>query len=138
MPPDPISSTHSTQNPAWKILIEFSLPNHSGSDHLAGERVTVALKELRLPAVTTERLQSAVAEATLKAIESGSYSQPGQPVRIRVLIPEQFVSEGGWGFFLIHKVEGQSHLKEGSYLIELFLFREDDLSGHSPTTGEVL
>jgi hypothetical protein len=134
-----LSSTRSAQNPAWKILAEFSLPNQSGSDRLAGAQVAVALKALSLAAAATERLKNIVAEATLKAVESGSYPQPGQPVRIRVLILEQTAPGRGWGFFLIHKMaaQGQSHPEERHYLIELFLYREDDLSGHSPTSGGV-
>lgn len=140
MPSDPISSPHPTQNLAWKIVIEFSLPNQPGSDRLASERVAAALNELRLPAVIIERLQSTIAEATVKAIEPGSYFEPGQPIRIRVLMLEQAILGRVWGFFLIHKTEeqGQTHLAEGCYLIELYLYRENDLEQPSrPTTGGV-
>lgn len=139
MTPDPTGSTHITPDPAWKLLAEFSLPKEADSDRLAGERITAVLKELGLSLATTERLKSVVAEAALKAVEWGSDSQHSQPICIRVLKLEQAVSGRNWGFFLIHKREaqGQTRPNEGIYFIDLFLYREDEVSQSPFTTGEV-
>lgn len=155
MPPNPTRSTRVTPHSTWKTLIEFNLPNQSGSDHLAGERVAAAVRRLNLSPANTERLKTALVEATVNAIKPGR--QPEGVICIRVLlskqaIPAQVISQGkrlnpdfptsdqetsspleqlwprSWGFFLIHKRENQAqaHAEKGCYLIELFLYREDD------------
>lgn len=166
MPPDPIFSTRATPDPAWKLLAEFSVPNQSGRDHLAGERVNATLKEWSLSCANRERLKAAIAEAILNAVEP-DHPQPERLIRIRVLISEPAISgqetsqgqklipvpqasdptslisgqrlQRGWGFFLIHKTENreQTHPENGYYLIELFLYRETDLSQPNLMTGEV-
>lgn len=139
MTPDPTGSTHITPDPAWKLLAELNLSQEADGGRLAAERITAVLKELGLSLATTERLKSVVAEAALKAVEWGSYSQYSQPICLRILKLEQAVSGRNWGFFLIHKKEaqGQTHPNEGIYLIDLFLYREDEGSQSHFTAGEV-
>ncbi|MCK6624629.1 MAG: hypothetical protein L6R45_05575 [Anaerolineae bacterium] len=167
MPPDFINSTHTTSDPTWKTLAELSLPNQPGSDRLAGEQALEMLKGLGLSWANRNRLKTAIAEAVLHTLESDHHSSK-RPIHIRVLISEPTISgqetiQGqrlisgpqapdsaslvsgqplprGWGFFLFHKTENpeQTHSEDGYYLIELFLYREDDLSRPDPTTGEVL
>jgi serine phosphatase RsbU (regulator of sigma subunit)/anti-sigma regulatory factor (Ser/Thr protein kinase) len=70
---------------SWRHLAEFSLPSQPGNERLAAERVAAAAAELDLPPQRLERLKTAVAEATMNAMEHGNHYQPELPVSIRVL-----------------------------------------------------
>jgi anti-sigma regulatory factor (Ser/Thr protein kinase) len=113
-----------------RTLAEFSLPSE-GNERIAIARVAEAVSELGLPPALLERLKTAVAEATMNAIEHGNHNQPELPVTVRVgasattlsvritdqgggqPIPDQPVvpnleaklaeqeSPRGWGLFLI-------------------------------------
>jgi anti-sigma regulatory factor (Ser/Thr protein kinase) len=147
-------STHSTQEPAWQILAEFSLPSQPGSDRLAREQVTTALRTLHISPSDLERLKTAVAEATLNAIEHGNRYQADLPVAIRIQASAKAVtvtitdqgsgpipdpqspdlaakvtgqqSSRGWGFFLIEKMTDNFRISgdEAHHTIELFLYLE--------------
>lgn len=126
-------TTSPSPNPAWQTLDEFTLPNELDSERLALLKVTEAVRDLRLPAAHLERLKTAVAEATLNAIEHGNRLRPDLPVLIRVQVSEKALrvcvtDQGkngpfpkpeapnleaklsgqqalrGWGFFLIEKM----------------------------------
>ena len=156
MQPNPIPLSDPGQEPAWQILGEFSLPSQPGSDRLARERVAVMLQPLSLSPANLERLKTAVAEATLNAIEHGHGSQPDRPGVIRILAvaktvpgpitdqdrgpisktlsPDQVATLPGpqspraWGFFLIEKT-GDNLWRRGDeahQTIELFLYFEGD------------
>src|SRR5206468_662537 len=58
---------------------------------VAAERVAQALHEVRLSARRLENLRTAVAEATLNAIEHGNHFSPDKPVEVRVEASEQEV-----------------------------------------------
>jgi anti-sigma regulatory factor (Ser/Thr protein kinase) len=110
---------------------------------------------MNLSLATLERLKSAVAEATLNAIEHKHHYQSDLPIFIRVLVLEQAISvdgfnqdnkltlnaqtpelssralgqpaRRGWGFFLIHKLgEELTDPGEAYYTLELFLYQEED------------
>jgi anti-sigma regulatory factor (Ser/Thr protein kinase) len=53
---------------------------------LASETVDAAIRELKLSSQRRERLKTAVAEATMNAIEHGNHYQAHLPVLIRVLV----------------------------------------------------
>ena len=61
------------------------MPSEPGNEHPAMERVAEAVKELGLPAQRLERLKTAVAEATMNAMEHGSRYRSEVPVVIQVL-----------------------------------------------------
>jgi len=69
---------------ATRTLAEFSLPSVPGNERVATERVAEALRGLALPAPRLERLKTAVAEATLNAMEHGNEYRADLPVRVRV------------------------------------------------------
>jgi anti-sigma regulatory factor (Ser/Thr protein kinase) len=133
MPNNSTASTYPTPDPAWQTLAEFSLPSQPGYDRQARTHVAEAVRPLNLPAAHLERLKTAVAEATLNAIEQGSRYRPDVPVLIRALVSEKTLlarvtDQGnggpspkaetpdlaarlagqqplrGWGFFLIEKM----------------------------------
>jgi serine phosphatase RsbU (regulator of sigma subunit)/anti-sigma regulatory factor (Ser/Thr protein kinase) len=114
-----------------RVLAEFSLPSEPGNEREALRRVVAAVGEM-LPASRLEKLKTAVAEATMNAIEHGNKNQPDVPVDIQVStrdeslivritdrgglpVPEPTApdleakldgrqSPRGWGLFLIEKM----------------------------------
>jgi anti-sigma regulatory factor (Ser/Thr protein kinase) len=67
-----------------RVLIDFTLPSEPGNERPAMEKVAEAVKELRLSEQRLERLKTAVAEATMNAMEHGNRYDPEVPVRIQV------------------------------------------------------
>ncbi len=67
-----------------RTLAEWAFPSEPGSERVAMEHVGAAVAELGLPARRLERLKTAVAEATMNAIEHGNQNRPELPVEIRV------------------------------------------------------
>src|SRR5215203_7466665 len=68
-----------------RILADFTLPNEPRNERLAMEKVAGAIEELRPSEQRLERLKTAVAEATMNAIEHGNKRLPEVPVAIEVL-----------------------------------------------------
>ena len=62
----------------------FTLPSEPGNERLALARVAGTVKDLGLPAQRLERLKTAVAEATMNAIEHGNGNRPEIPVEVEV------------------------------------------------------
>jgi serine phosphatase RsbU (regulator of sigma subunit)/CHASE1-domain containing sensor protein/anti-sigma regulatory factor (Ser/Thr protein kinase) len=67
-----------------RVLIDFTLPSEPGNERPAMEKVAEAVQELRLSEQRLERLKTAVAEATMNAMEHGNRYDPEVPVRIQV------------------------------------------------------
>jgi serine/threonine-protein kinase RsbW len=55
-----------------ETLVELSVPSEPGNERRAMEEVAGAVKGLDLPLRTTERIKTAVAEATMNAMEHGN------------------------------------------------------------------
>jgi anti-sigma regulatory factor (Ser/Thr protein kinase) len=118
---------------AGEVLADFTLPSEPGNERLAMQRVADAVRALDLPPLRLERLKTAVAEATMNAIEHGNEGRPELPVAVTVLafpgrlvvrvtdvgggaaIPETEVPDleaklagrqkpRGWGLFLIQNM----------------------------------
>jgi anti-sigma regulatory factor (Ser/Thr protein kinase) len=70
--------------PAPRRLDAFTLPSEPGNERLALARVAGTVKDLGLPAQRLERLKTAVAEATMNAIEHGNGNRPEIPVEVEV------------------------------------------------------
>ena len=68
-----------------RTLADFSLPSERGNERRAMEEVARAVSGLGLPQRTLERLKTAVAEATMNAMEHGNRYRPEVPVKIQVL-----------------------------------------------------
>jgi len=67
-----------------RTLDEFTLPSEMGNERAAMERVAQAVGDLDLDPKQLERLKTAVAEATMNAIEHGNQARAELPVDIRV------------------------------------------------------
>jgi anti-sigma regulatory factor (Ser/Thr protein kinase) len=77
---------------ARRTLAELSLPSEPGNDRRAMEEVARAVSGLGLPQRTLERLKTAVAEATLNAMEHGNHYRAELPVLIEVSTSEADLS----------------------------------------------
>jgi anti-sigma regulatory factor (Ser/Thr protein kinase) len=121
------------------VLADFELPSQVGNEREAADRVAGAVEGLQLGAERLERLKTAVAEATLNAMEHGSGYRPDRPVGMRVgreagrllvqvsdrgggqELPERDVPDieaklageqtpRGWGLFLIEKMVDEASI----------------------------
>ncbi|MBI5565023.1 MAG: SpoIIE family protein phosphatase [Chloroflexi bacterium] len=123
---------------AWRVLDQFSIPSEPGNERAAMQRVVDVVQPLNLPDARLNRLKTAVAEATMNAIEHGNHNQPDLTVDIQVLtndsdlivqitdrgsvpVPEPIApdleaklagqqSPRGWGLFLIEKMVDEMHV----------------------------
>jgi anti-sigma regulatory factor (Ser/Thr protein kinase) len=68
---------------ARRTLAELSIPSEPGNERRASEQVARAVSGLGLPERTLERLKTAVAEATMNAMEHGNRYSPNVPVKIQ-------------------------------------------------------
>lgn len=118
---------------AMRVLAEFTLPSQPGNERQAMELVARSIQVVPFSADRLERLKTAVAEATMNAMEHGNRYQEDLPVEIAVLIDEDELlvrirdhgggkiipksqtpdidaklkgeqSPRGWGLFLINKM----------------------------------
>ncbi|MBE7470570.1 MAG: hypothetical protein DPW09_31905 [Anaerolineae bacterium] len=72
------------KNQSWRNLAEFSLASILGNEREAMRRVGQAVQTLSIPDSLLDRLKTAVAEATMNAIEHGNKNQADLPVVIQV------------------------------------------------------
>jgi anti-sigma regulatory factor (Ser/Thr protein kinase) len=138
-PPPADTDETATGDGQWHILAEFSLPSELGNECEATTQVIAAIQPLNLPDLRVQRLKTAVAEATMNAIEHGNKRRPELPVFIQVLVSPQALavrisdhggggpiphveqpdldaklagqqSPRGWGLFLIEKMVDEVHV----------------------------
>ena len=69
---------------ARRTLAELSIPSEPGNERRAMEEVAAVVSDLGLSENTLERLKTAVAEATMNAMEHGNRYNPEVPVEIQV------------------------------------------------------
>jgi serine phosphatase RsbU (regulator of sigma subunit)/anti-sigma regulatory factor (Ser/Thr protein kinase) len=69
-----------------RLLASFNIASQPGNERVAMVKVAAAVSDLNLPALALERLKTAVAEATMNAMEHGNRFQAGLPVEIEVLL----------------------------------------------------
>ena len=67
-----------------RTLAELSVPSEPGNERRAMEEVAGTVERLGLPGRTLERLKTAVAEATMNAMEHGNRYREEAPVLIEV------------------------------------------------------
>ncbi|HEU5368316.1 MAG TPA: SpoIIE family protein phosphatase, partial [Ktedonobacterales bacterium] len=84
----------------WQTLANLAVPSEPGNERLAMEQVAEAVQTLPLSARQREQLKTAVAEATMNAMEHGNHYRPDAPVLIEVLTEEatlivRITDEGG-------------------------------------------
>jgi serine/threonine-protein kinase RsbW len=72
-----------------RTLADFSVPSEPGNERLAMETVAESAKGLGFSGENLERLKTAVAEATMNAMEHGNHYRPELPVELQVLVTDQ-------------------------------------------------
>ncbi len=85
----PQPSDRAGRDAAWRILAELSVPSEPGNECRATEQVAEAVGPLGLAPGRLERLKTAVAEATMNAMEHGNKYRPEVPVEVQVWLLEQ-------------------------------------------------
>ncbi|MDQ5811810.1 MAG: ATP-binding protein, partial [Actinomycetota bacterium] len=80
------------RNGTRRVLAELSVPSEPGNERRAMEVVAGAVKGAGLTEQRLERLKTAVAEATMNAMEHGNGYRAEVPVKIRVLSSEADLS----------------------------------------------
>jgi len=81
-------------------LVEFEVPSAEGNERLALARVSAIVADLGLAPERLRRLETAVGEATMNAMEHGNRYDPDLPVTVRVVtghdrVTVQIVDQGG-------------------------------------------
>jgi len=128
--------------PEWDIVAEFEIPSQPGNERPASEKVVEALSPFHLSEIVEQRLQTAVAEATMNAMEHGNQYREDLPVRIQVMnsdsqiavhvhdmgqgLPQAEIavpdldsklageqSPRGWGLFLIQNMVDEMNILQG-------------------------
>ena len=72
------------RNGTWRVLRELSVPSEPGNERMAMETVAEAISDLYIGSENLERLKTAVAEATMNAMEHGNDYRAELPVLIEV------------------------------------------------------
>jgi anti-sigma regulatory factor (Ser/Thr protein kinase) len=72
------------RNGTWRVLRELSVPSEPGNERMAMETVAEAISDLDVRGGNLERLKTAVAEATMNAMEHGNHYRAELPVIIEV------------------------------------------------------
>jgi serine/threonine-protein kinase RsbW len=80
------------RNGTWRILRELSVPSEAGNERLAMETVAEAVRDLDIRGENLERLKTAVAEATMNAMEHGNKYRAEVPVIIEVSASDTLLS----------------------------------------------
>jgi serine phosphatase RsbU (regulator of sigma subunit)/anti-sigma regulatory factor (Ser/Thr protein kinase) len=83
--PTAAGGRHAAAASKGRVLADFELPSAPGNERHAIERVESAVAELGLDSLRLERLKTAVAEATMNAMEHGNEYRADRPVSIRVI-----------------------------------------------------
>jgi anti-sigma regulatory factor (Ser/Thr protein kinase) len=69
----------------WSLVTDFEILSQPGNERPASEKVLKALDGVPLDEAVRKRLETAVAEATMNAMEHGNHYRADLPVRIRVM-----------------------------------------------------
>lgn len=128
-----------SQDGEYRILAQWQLPSEPGNERQALDHVARVAQEVNLEPKRMEQLKTAVAEATMNAMEHGNKYDPDVPVLLRVkasntalsveitdkgggqTIPEAsepdieaklagLQSPRGWGLFLIKSLVDEMHV----------------------------
>jgi len=75
----------------WRELAAFSVPSVPGNERRAMEQVSTAVADLTLAAGRLEKLRTAVAEATMNAMEHGNGYDATKPVEVEVAATKSFL-----------------------------------------------
>lgn len=100
VPVESLANSATTDEENWHALESWSIPSEVGNERLAMSYVTDAVKTFNLPSRRVEQLQTAVAEATMNAMEHGNSYNPNVPVTLQLLSSDnalavRIIDQGG-------------------------------------------
>ena len=128
MPDDPIAQPHSSAEPAWRTVIEFTLPAAADHANKAAQQVIAAVADFQLSSASLEQLAQAIVEAVHNAVLQNSRLRLELPVQIRVSVAALADRDAAccWGFFVIAWTADRLSAADGPahHAIELFLYQE--------------
>jgi anti-sigma regulatory factor (Ser/Thr protein kinase) len=83
-----------------RLLADFSIASQPGNERIAMRQVAEAVRPLGLASKRLKRLETAVSEATLNAMEHGNHFEATRPVTVRVVASDTalcvtVIDEGG-------------------------------------------
>ncbi len=85
----------------WRPLAEFTVRSEPGNEQAAMNLVAEAVRDLRLSPARLENVKTAVAEATMNAMEHGNAYRPDAPVLVRLFNSDDelavFITDQGGG-----------------------------------------
>ena len=152
-------------SPQERVLDAFGVPSEPGNERIALARVADVVASLGLTADQLERLKTAVAEATMNAIEHGNHNNPEIDVDIAVVetpdgvavtitdhggfaavdehveLPDLAAklagaqSPRGWGLFLIENMVDAMHVSTDGDKHTVRLTMRTAASEHGPEGG---
>jgi anti-sigma regulatory factor (Ser/Thr protein kinase) len=104
-PPSPLepgSQTLATEVGNWQMLQTYRVPSQMGNERLAMSYVAEAVKPFHLPERRLDQLGTAVAEATMNAMEHGNHYNPALPVMLQIFSSDAAIAvcisdKGGTG-----------------------------------------
>ncbi len=136
---------------AWRTLGEFLIPSERGNERVAVQEVGRVIEGLPINPNKVERIKTAVAEATMNAIEHGNKFRADLPVQIQVqasdaLLSIRITDEGGSGMIpapetpdLEAKLEGfQRPRGWGLFLIQRMVDKMNIIRNESQFTVELI
>lgn len=153
------SAASFAESNGWKSLTSLRIPSETGNERLAMQAVAEAVGYLGFGGEPLERLKTAVAEATMNAIEHGNRNRPELTVDVEVLASDRAVmvriqdqggqampqgevpdleaklkglqNPRGWGMFLIEKMVDELNVMttESHHVVELIMNRKGDSNG---------
>ena len=71
--------------PEWRLVTEFEIASQPGNERAASEKAIAALSSFHLDLAELKRLETAIAEATMNAMEHGNQYREDLPTRVQVL-----------------------------------------------------
>ncbi len=96
------SQTLATDAGDWQPLQAYQIPSEMGNERLAMSYVAETVKPFHLPERRLDQLGTAVAEATMNAMEHGNHYNPEIPVTLQIFSSDQAIAvrisdKGGTG-----------------------------------------
>lgn len=153
--PPSFSAAETPDSGHWTPLDAYTVPSAPGNERLAISMMETALRDTPMAPRRLERLKTAVAEATMNAMEHGAHFHPDQSVAIELFTsPEQIMARitdrggapaqepvtpnleaklaqeqtpRGWGLFLIKSLVDEMRVTgDGArHTVELIVSREE-------------
>lgn len=137
----PLDANHTKKDTEWRSIAEMRIASKVGNERRAMQDVAELISNMAISADSLEKLKTAVAEATMNAMEHGNKYQADIPVEIEVLEKDSAVavritdqgggkpiaqpelpdieaklagqqSPRGWGLFLIQNMVDQMNITE--------------------------